>query len=522
MRFQAAEVREPVARRFRSTEHTYSFLSQSVPSGGWCAIPRPRYVKAMPSSGTRRLTFQTTAPVSSPDTTRTPEAPLGIVWVFPLSTNLVTLLAKPRLLVGRGHDCDVRLASADVSRRHALLTRSGVRWVVRDLGSRNGIGVNGKRLEEAEFAAGDVVRVGDWVGVARAVSWNPAERESLCRTLAQGLVGGPLLEQALAPARSAATSDLPVVIEGETGTGKECAARAIHEWSGRAGPFVGLNCAALPEGLAESELFGHKKGAFTGADRSRVGYLQAAHGGTLLLDEVTDLPLSVQPKLLRAIELRQVVPLGDSTPVSFDVRLVTASQESLMRAVQDRRFRGDLYARLSGLVVPLPALRARVEDVPSLFSHLLARSSERKAPTVDSHFVEALCLHDWPFNVRELDLLVRRLLALHAQEPVLRRSHLPPAMSEPRLHQGGDAPAGPVREPAPRQLRARAAEFEHLVQTRRQDELEALLAALRTHGGNVARAAQQVGISRQRAYRLMEGRADADEARGTDPPKGPG
>ncbi|MBN1606373.1 MAG: sigma 54-interacting transcriptional regulator, partial [Polyangiaceae bacterium] len=375
-----------------------------------------------------------------------------------------------------------------------------------------------------EFAAGDVVRVGDWVGVARAVSWNRDERESLCRALAQGLVGGPLLEQALAPARSAATSDLPVVLEGETGTGKECAARAIHEWSGRAGPFVGLNCAALPEGLAESELFGHRRGAFTGADRTRVGYLQSAHGGTLLLDEVTDLPLSVQPKLLRALELRQVVPLGDSTPVPFDVRLVTASQEPLIQAVQDRRFRADLYARLSGLVVTLPALRERVEDVPSLFSHLLARNTDGRPALVDSRFVEALCLHDWPFNVRELDLLVRRLLALHPHEPVLRRSHLPPAMSGSPARRGpaGDAPAEPARAPAPRQLRARAAEFEHLVQTRRQDELEALLVALRAHGGNVARAAQQVGISRQRAYRLMEGRAEADEARGAEPRKGPG
>jgi DNA-binding NtrC family response regulator len=478
----------------------------------------------MPNSGTRRLTFQTTAPLSSPATSRTSEPPFGIVWVFPLSTALVTLLTKARLLVGRGNDCDVRLASADVSRRHALFTRSGSNWVVRDLDSKNGVGVNGERVEQAEFAAGDVLRVGDWVGVARAVSWNPDERESLCGTLAQGLVGGPLLEQALAPARRAATSDLPMVIEGETGTGKECTARAIHEWSGRAGPFVGLNCAALPEGLAESELFGHKKGAFTGADRSRTGYLQAAHGGTLLLDEVTDLPLSLQPKLLRALELRQVVPLGDSTPVPFDVRLVTASQEPLIRAVQDRRFRADLYARLSGLVVALPALRERVEEVPSLFAHLLARNSAAKAPVVDSRFVEALCLHDWPFNVRELDLLVRRLLALHAHEPVLRRSHLPPAMSEPKSRRppADDARAGRARPPAPRQLRARAAEFENLVQTRRHDELEALLVALRAHGGNVARAAQQVGISRQRAYRLMEGRADADEARGTEPPKGRG
>jgi DNA-binding NtrC family response regulator len=305
--------------------------------------------------------------------------------------------------------------------------------------------------------------------------------------------------------------------------------------------------------LAESELFGDKRGAFTGADRNRVGYLQAADRGTLLLDEVTDLPLSVQPKLLRALELRQVVPLGDSTPVSIDVRLVTASQEPLGRAVAEKRFRPDLYARLSGLVIRLPPLRERTEEVPSLFSLMLARHAGAALQALDRRVIEALCLHDWPFNVRELDLLARRLLALHGHEPVLRRTHLPAEMLEPKAQRepAGVQPVGHEAGPAPRQqpsaemsqqqaqcepagaqpagagpalqqLCPRAADIQQRVEARREQELEALLVALRAQGGNVARAAREVGISRQRVYRLMEGRIDPDEVRKSDPPEGTG
>jgi DNA-binding NtrC family response regulator len=402
-----------------------------------------------------------------------------------------------------------------------LLIHDGSGWFVRDLGSKNGIHVNGARVTQAELGSGTVLRVGDCLGVARPVSWEPDVFKGFCHPLARDLVGGPALEQALVPARWAAETDLPVVIEGETGTGKECAARALHEWSGRSGPFMGLNCAALPESLAESELFGHRRGAFTGADRNRTGYLQAADGGTLLLDEVTDLPLSVQPKLLRALELRQVVPLGESTPVSFDVRLVNASQEPLKRAVDEKRFRADLYSRLSGLTVRLPPLRERTEDVPGLFVHMLTRHGGQRIPRLDSRLVEAMCLHDWPFNVRELDLLARRLLALHSHEPALRRSHLPPEILERKAQ---PAPTeviagGAVVEPVGQQLSQRSADFRQLLEMRRHDELQALQLALRAHGGNVARAARQVGISRQRAYRLMEGHVDPNDVRKSEPPE---
>jgi DNA-binding NtrC family response regulator len=206
------------------------------------------------------------------------------------------------------------------------------------------------------------------------------------------------------------------------------------------------------------------------------------------------------------------------------VRLVTASQESLRRAVEEKRFRADLYARLAGLVVCLPPLRERTEEVPALFARMLARHCKGPAPALDRLLVEALCLHDWPFNVRELDLLARRLAAMHAGGATLERSHLPPEMRQRRASRPGqEAPGSPAggafaqnesrgEADAPRQVSPRVEDFQQMVETRRHDEREALLVALRAEGGNVARAARRVGISRQRAYRLMDGSAELEAA----------
>jgi tRNA A-37 threonylcarbamoyl transferase component Bud32 len=177
--------------------------------------------------------------------------------------------------------------------------------------------------------------------------------------------------------------------------------------------LVAVNCAALPEGLAEGELFGYRRGAFTGADRASPGFFRSAEGGTLLLDEVSDLPLPLQAKLLRVLQEGEVQPLGETRPVPVDVRIVVASQQSLMDAVRDGRFRADLLARLDGVTVRLPPLRTRKEDVPPhLFSHLLRELTQGRAPAIEGDVVERLCLHDWPFNVRELVQLVRQFLVL--------------------------------------------------------------------------------------------------------------
>jgi transcriptional regulator with PAS, ATPase and Fis domain len=278
--------------------------------------------------------------------------------------------------------------------------------------------VNGRPVSEAQIGVGDVVRLGGWVGVVAASPGAFAE-------IAPGLWGGATLLGALEPLRTAAASDLPIVLEGETGTGKELATRALHRWSGRSGPLSAVNCAALPEGLAEGELFGYRRGAFTGADRASAGFFRGAEGGTLLLDEVSDLPLALQAKLLRVLEEREVQPLGEIHPVPIDVRVVVAGQQPLIESVRAGRFRADLLARLDGLTVRLPPLRKRREDVLPLFSRLLEELGQGRVPAMESDFAERLCMHDWPFNVRELVLLAKRLLTLHGSDVTLRAQHLP-------------------------------------------------------------------------------------------------
>jgi sigma-54 dependent transcriptional regulator, acetoin dehydrogenase operon transcriptional activator AcoR len=396
---------------------------------------------------------------------------LTLVWLFPRPS-------EPAVSLGLENGVELVIGN-DVSRRHASIRRDGSELVISDLGSRNGVHVNARPVSTSHLAAGDVVRLGGWVGVVSAAVGEFSE-------LAPGLLGGAVLADALAPLRKAAPSDLPVVLEGETGTGKEVVTRALHAWSARSGPLVAVNCASLPEGLAEAELFGYRRGAFTGADRSSPGLFRSADGGTLLLDEVSDLPMSVQAKLLRVLEQREVQPLGEARPVPIDVRIVVAGQASLAEAVHEGRFRADLLARLEGVTVRLPPLRKRREDVLPLFSRFLNEQSGGRAPAVEADLVERLLVHDWPFNVRELVLLVRRLLVLHGGESTLHAAHLPERM-------GDSSPESPKKsEPSMPGTASDAV------------ELPALIVALRAAGGNVARASAMLGISRQRAYRLME------------------
>ncbi|HWA73457.1 MAG TPA: sigma 54-interacting transcriptional regulator [Polyangiaceae bacterium] len=414
---------------------------------------------------------------------------LVLAWLFPRTDGPTLELPRGRTsdaVLGRDEDCAVVLPGTDVSRRHAVVRAEGALSLLVDLDSRNGTFVNGRRIDSVVLGENDVVRIGGWVGVVTALGGNLG-------SVAPGLYGGATLREALSPAQRAAHSDLPILLEGETGTGKEAVSRAIHAWSGRSGPFVAVNCAALPESLAEGELFGYRRGAFTGAEQASVGHFRAAQRGTLLLDEVCELPLSLQAKLLRVIEQREVQPLGESTPVKLDVRILSAAQEPLARAVEEGRFRADLYARLDGVSVRLPPLRARRAEIPYLFSRLLLEDSGARPPAVDVRVVERLCLYDFPFNVRELALLVKRLLVLHGAEPVLKLQHLPPRVR-------GEAKLDASKEP----------EAAAPLASEEVPELGKLLEALRATGGNVARAAQTLGISRQRAYRMMQGRPEVD------------
>jgi transcriptional regulator of acetoin/glycerol metabolism len=407
---------------------------------------------------------------------------LALHWVHPHPR--VDPLAA-RNVIGRGDDCDLCIASEGASRAHVEIHRQGPIYALRDLGSTNGTFLNGVSVQHAAVGRGDVLRVGAWVGVfADTDCATPGFEE-----IGPGLFGGHELKTALNGAREAAQHRLPILLVGATGTGKERVARAIHTYTGRAGRLQALNCAAVPENLAESELFGHQRGAFSGAERESLGHFRVASGGTLFLDEIAELPLTVQSKLLRAVEHQQITPLGSTTAVTVDVQLVSAVQRPLAELVAEGRFREDLAARLSGLVVVIPKLAERRTDVPRLFERFLARHSGGRPPALEAKLVESLCLYSWPQNVRELEMLAHRLLARHATEPTLRRSHLPA-----ELREAGDAspPEGP---PAA---------------NRREHDLARLARALRECDGNVKLAAEKAGFSRQRAYRLLKHRS-ADE-----------
>ncbi|HEX3902264.1 MAG TPA: sigma 54-interacting transcriptional regulator [Polyangia bacterium] len=436
----------------------------------------------------------------------------ALVWLFPMAVGAPLRLQGegPELTIGRDEACDVHLTGNDVSRRHAVLRRGpeATGATIADLGSRNGVRVNGRLVAEAPIGPGDVIRLGGWVGI---VTESPAPFEEI----APGLWGGGALQAALAPLRQAAVSDLPIVLEGETGCGKEVVSRALHRWSGRSGPLCAVNCAALPEGLAEGELFGYRRGAFTGADRASPGYFRGADGGTLLLDEVSDLPLALQAKLLRVLEERAVQPLGETQPVPIDVRVVVAGQQPLMEVMRAGRFRADLLARLDGLTVRLPPLRARREDVLPMFARLLAAHGKGQPPAVDVELAERLCLHDWPFNVRELVLLAKRLLTLYGSEGTLHAGHLPKRIVESGLDPAAPGAAGKPADSTPPTSSASPRPISEPV------ELPALVVALRASGGNVARAASILGISRQRAYRLMDGQSVDLEALRGEPEKAP-
>jgi DNA-binding NtrC family response regulator len=388
-----------------------------------------------------------------------------------------------RWVIGRGSECNFRLERARVSREHAETFKRGPIHVVRDLGSTNGTHVNGKLLDQSPVAPGMLLRIGDWLGFAEEQELEKAPEPF--SQVAPGVWGGAVLVRALQPLIRSASSSLPVVLVGRTGTGKERFARALHDLGGEGRPFHAINCATLSPALADAELFGYRKGAFTGAERGYAGRLRASHGGTLFLDEVADLPPPVQAKLLRALDSGELAVIGESRESRFEARVVAACQEPLEDLVARGRVREDLAARLSGLVIVLPSLRERRADVPALFETFLRRYSGGTGMPVSTRLYEALCLHDWPGNVRELELLARQLLAVHGLEPLLRRSHLPESLRSPA---SGSAPPPPSGS------------------DRNERDVESLTAALKGVRGNVKSAAKLAGISRQRAYRLIGSR----------------
>lgn len=446
---------------------------------------------------------------------------LGLLWIFPESR--FTPLAGGALTLGRGEECSVALGGGRASRVHARIVRDGPLHVVCDQASRNGTWVNGAKISTAALEEGDVLRAGDSVAMVLRVDAKLIRSGELFLTPLPGLVIGPRSRATWDRLVEIAPTTLPVIVEGATGSGKEVFARALHVLSGRSGEFLGVNCAALPDTLVEAQLFGHARGAYTGASQGVGGVFEAAHRGTLLLDELVELPPSQQAKLLRALEESAVTRLGESTPRKVDVRLVCASQTSLWALSQTDRFRGDLYARLSGATLELAPLNQRREEIPALFRGALAACGCDRVQMSGS-FVEALCLADWALNVRELAQVARQV-ALLPQSELLTSDHLPalikrirgsvpaPRAGLPAFTVERTATKDSRRERDSASPRAPNAAAKDVLGARRaawlernQAHLDALLTALSRGGQNLAAAARSVGISHPRATRLLAAR----------------
>ena len=303
-----------------------------------------------------------------------------------------------------------------------------------------------------------------------------------------GMVGRTAVMRALyASLRRVAPQDTTVLVTGETGTGKELVARAVHTLSPRASaPFIAVNCGALGEGVLESELFGHVKGAFTSAVRERAGVFESAHGGTIFLDEVGEMSASVQQRLLRVLQEREVTRVGSSRPVRVDVRVVAATNRNLVELVESSRFRQDLYYRLAVFPLAVPPLRDRRPDIPLLVAHMIERlrdrASDGRALSVSSFAIRLMRNYDWPGNVRELMSVVERA-AVDAGFGRIEAQHLPP-----ELRQGADAT---------NEARYRASQS-------RDEERDAIVAALEQTDGAIARAAELLGMGRTTLWRKLK------------------
>jgi transcriptional regulator with PAS, ATPase and Fis domain len=375
-----------------------------------------------------------------------------------------------------------------VSRMHCeLRVRPGV-ITLRDRGSTNGTFVQGLRVRDVDVAAGTVVELG--ASAFRVeVGDEPAFVPLSDRSELGELVGGSLeMRRVYSVLERVAGADATVLVQGETGTGKDVVARTLHALSRRSsGPFVPIDCGSIPATLFESELFGHVRGAFSGAVSDRRGVFDEAAGGTLFLDEIGEIPLELQSKLLRAIETRTVRPVGANAAHAADVRIVAATNRPLWKAVNDGAFREDLYYRLAVVEVALPPLRARREDIAPLALSFFRRLRGDAAELPPS-FAASLSARDWPGNVRELRNFIERSVALGFVEPELARVKGPPP----------PAPAG-VKELVPLDLPLKEARQAWT------ESFEAIYAqhVLRRANGNVTHAAAHAGVSRRFLQRLL-------------------
>jgi len=396
----------------------------------------------------------------------------------------------------------LRLAVPDprISSTHARVLNVLGSWMLEDRKSKNGTLLNGRRTVRSEVPDGALVEVGHtFFSIRRLPAANgPDEiRAQDLEPAARGLATfSPALAAEFERVALVARSRMPVLLLGESGTGKEVIARAIHELSGRAGGFVAVNCGAIPEGLVESELFGHRRGSFPGAE-DHAGLVRSSDRGTLLLDEIGDLPLAAQAKLLRVLQEEEVRPVGATAAIKIDLRVVAATHRDLEALSREEKFRPDLLARLSGVALHLPPLRERREDLGLLIAAVLRKHGGEGSGAVSfsPEAARALLLHSWPRNVRELEKSVAGAMVL-ARGGRIDLEHLPPGFHP--AADGGQGPTGTeVRPPslpeaAPRGLSEQDRKL-----------YEELVMQLRAHHGNVTETARAMGKARTQVQRWM-------------------
>jgi transcriptional regulator with PAS, ATPase and Fis domain len=387
------------------------------------------------------------------------------------------------LVIGRGDQCDVSIDEPSVSRRHARLS-VGEGMTIEDLGSANGTRVRGRRLAMGEIATVSLrepVEVGSVVVVVHALASAADDAGP------EPPPPGSAMAEVHRIVDRIAIGNIAVLVHGETGVGKEHIAERIHRRSPRGDkPLLRLNCAALSESLLESELFGHERGAFSGAAQAKPGLLETAHGGTVLLDEVGELPLAVQAKLLRVIEDKLVLRVGAVAPRPIDVRFVSATNRDLEAEAARGTFRRDLAFRLAGASVFVPPLRERVAEIAPLARRFLERAARevgRVPPSLSAEAIACLERHEWPGNVRELRNVIERAVLLC--EDIVLPAHFPFGRATAPIGDGAPTSAAPSTARSPITLRPSE-----------DQERQRVLEALARCGGNQTRAAKLLGISR--------------------------
>ncbi len=401
------------------------------------------------------------------------------------------------LVVGRADRADIVLDDASISRTHVRLVLAEDHMSVVDLGSANGTTLRGVRLPPqvaVEVSANEPIGIGDATVVVQEVrhpgaapTAPAAQAREPARSDARAIapvVADPAMRRLYDLARRIAPGTISVLITGETGTGKELLAEFLHGASRRAaGPLVRINCAALADPLVESELFGHEAGAFTGAQRERRGFLESAHGGTVFLDEIAELTLSTQAKLLRVLEEGVVLRVGGTTPRPIDVRFIGATNRDLDAEVAAGRFRQDLYFRIGGALLAIPPLRDRLDEIEPIahaFAADAARRLDRPALPLSDAAIARLRAHPWPGNVRELrNVIERAVLIATADDTAIDARHLPASLAAPASTSSSEA--------APASLGDELADLER----------QRILDALERCGGNQTRAAELLGMPRR-------------------------